>query len=765
MRKISLKSFLLLLVFTALSAIALGQVPEGFNYMAIARDGENKILPDEPLQVLIEILDEGMNTVYDELHDDVTTNADGLFQIVIGQGDPQDGGYVYYFKDIDWTAQPLYVKTTIDYKGSWLEMGSAQLFSVPYAMVSKSAYDVINSPIIMNEDTVVIMNSVDVVGNYPVTEEEALFEVKRQDGQTMFAVYNQGVRINIPMVDDVKGPKGGFAIGGFGSTKGSYLQTLFTLNKDSARIYLDKTPDLTKGAKGGFAIGGFDIAGKAEWPIQNYLFVAPDSARIYVKEQLGKGAKGGFAIGGFGVTKGSASTNFMDITPKNYFIGHQTGAKTGASALYNSVMGYQAAKNLSTGSYNTVIGYLADTSLTSGESNIIIGASAGRYLTTGIHNTLIGNGAGLNHTSNDYNVMIGTSAGANLLATNYSGSFNTFIGINAGNKIKWGKDNVFLGTNAGAMLEKGNGNTIVGIDAGRGGPWDPGVYHTGDSTTNNTIIGNGAGYQLAVGHGNVLIGYHAGYNKVGTSGTPSSDELYIANSESSTLIYGNFASGRIGLGTLSPAYKLDVVGDINITGDFRVNGSPLSTTTLTTGNLTASGAITVTPTRQVIGGAASITIADASTSTKGAVQLSDSYSGTGSSKATTEKALSDGLATKVTGAGMTVGGINLAADGNLVTIENGHIVLFYDYTHKIITLTNNYENDVGYWFKILIDKDNQFAGNGGLAKGESINIEAEFISEFAGYEIHFGDMHAGTGWCSVWLQYLGGRLVGHYIKY
>jgi hypothetical protein len=174
----------------------------------------------------------------------------------------------------------------------------------------------------------------------------------------MFAVYNQGVRINIPMVDDVKG------------------------------------------AKGGFAIGGFEIAGKAPLPHQNYLFIAPDSARIYVKNPA-KGVKGGFAIGGFAATGKAPSTNFMDITPDNYFIGHESGSKIPLSGgdQYNSIIGYQAGKNLSTGGYNTMLGFNAGINASSADNNILIGNYSGNNLTIGQHNTIIGNSAGYSHTN------------------------------------------------------------------------------------------------------------------------------------------------------------------------------------------------------------------------------------------------------------------------------------------------------------------------------------------------------------------------------
>jgi len=69
--------------------------------------------------------------------------------------------------------------------------------------------------------------------------------------------------------------------------------------------------------------------------------------------------------------------------------------------------------------------------------------------------------------------------------------------------------------------------------------------------------------------------------------------------------------------------------------------------TINSGNLSATSPIQQTGgTGAVIGSGVTISIQDSSTSQKGAVQLSNSYSGTVQTLATTEKALSDGLATK-----------------------------------------------------------------------------------------------------------------------
>lgn len=47
-------------------------------------------------------------------------------------------------------------------------------------------------------------------------------------------------------------------------------------------------------------------------------------------------------------------------------------------------------------------------------------------------------------------------------------------------------------------------------------------------------------------------------------------------SSQNLFVKGNIcATGSIGIGTLAPNYKLDIVGDINVTGNFKINGNNL----------------------------------------------------------------------------------------------------------------------------------------------------------------------------------------------
>ncbi|MGD0342119.1 MAG: hypothetical protein ABSA76_10495, partial [Bacteroidales bacterium] len=112
------------LFFTVLLSFAFyllsSQVPQGFNYQAIARDGSGNVIPNQPLPVKIDIVDAltSGNLIYEELFSSVTSNQFGLISIVVGTGVPQSGGKVSSFSAIDWKSKPLYIKTIIEYPGT-----------------------------------------------------------------------------------------------------------------------------------------------------------------------------------------------------------------------------------------------------------------------------------------------------------------------------------------------------------------------------------------------------------------------------------------------------------------------------------------------------------------------------------------------------------------------------------------------------------------------------------------------------------------------
>ena len=79
------------------------------------------------------------------------------------------------------------------------------------------------------------------------------------------------------------------------------------------------------------------------------------------------------------------------------------------------------------------------------------------------------------------------------------------------------------------------------------------------------ITGAGAGDGTALNVTTAQTGTSAYALRVNDDGTYTDTTPFVVD-----------YAGNVGIGTTAPAYKLDVVGDVNITGNYTVNGSPLS---------------------------------------------------------------------------------------------------------------------------------------------------------------------------------------------
>lgn len=108
------------------------QSPQGFNYQAVARDGNN-LLANQNLDVRFSILD-GVSPVYEETHS-VSTNDHGLFSVVIGDGIVSQGT----FSGIDWANGSYFMKVELDAGAGFLNMGTTALQSVPFSLFADKA--------------------------------------------------------------------------------------------------------------------------------------------------------------------------------------------------------------------------------------------------------------------------------------------------------------------------------------------------------------------------------------------------------------------------------------------------------------------------------------------------------------------------------------------------------------------------------------------------------------------------------------------------
>lgn len=130
--------FLITSVFSFLTLITAQSPPNAFNYGAVARDFEGNPLSNEAIGIQISIIKNSPTGIsqYSENHF-VTTDTNGLFNLVVGAGAIQSGSIT----SIDWSNDNYFLKVGIDTTGgtNYLEMGITQLLSVPYALYAKRA--------------------------------------------------------------------------------------------------------------------------------------------------------------------------------------------------------------------------------------------------------------------------------------------------------------------------------------------------------------------------------------------------------------------------------------------------------------------------------------------------------------------------------------------------------------------------------------------------------------------------------------------------
>ena len=205
------------------------------------------------------------------------------------------------------------------------------------------------------------------------------------------------------------------------------------------------------------------------------------------------------------------------------FYGYQAGKSN--TSISSEGFGYQALYSNTSENYNTAVGH----------QNL--------YYNIGSMNVGVGYQSLYRNTSGGANTGIGTQA----LLCNTTGIYNSALGMYASCKNTTGNHNTAIGHRSLFYSTTGIGNTALGADAGR---------------------------ENVTGSGNVFLGFRAGFHEMG------SNKLYIANdSMNPPIIYGDFATGRVGIGTTSPTAKLEVNGAVKIVDGNQALGKVLTSDT------------------------------------------------------------------------------------------------------------------------------------------------------------------------------------------
>ena len=125
--------FLTLLSSLLLCGMLAAQVPQAFDFQAVARDASGNVLSAQAVSVRLTVHSgsAGGTVAYQETHA-ISTNTFGLFSVAVGQGSAVQG----VFAEVSWSSAAHYLQVELDASGggNYVDMGTTQLLSVPYAL-------------------------------------------------------------------------------------------------------------------------------------------------------------------------------------------------------------------------------------------------------------------------------------------------------------------------------------------------------------------------------------------------------------------------------------------------------------------------------------------------------------------------------------------------------------------------------------------------------------------------------------------------------
>ena len=133
-----MKKIYILLSFCLIQFITQAQAPQGIPYQSVIRNGSGALMINQAIHIRFSIHDSTMlgTIVYQESHTSTTTNL-GMVTLSIGQGTPVIGT----FSSINWGNGAKFMQVELDASGgnNYIDLGTQQMMSVPYALYAKTA--------------------------------------------------------------------------------------------------------------------------------------------------------------------------------------------------------------------------------------------------------------------------------------------------------------------------------------------------------------------------------------------------------------------------------------------------------------------------------------------------------------------------------------------------------------------------------------------------------------------------------------------------
>jgi len=285
--------------------------------------------------------------------------------------------------------------------------------------------------------------------------------------------------------------------------------------------------------------------------------------------------------GGFNIGIGAGTFAGANTTGQQIAIGYSALNKN-TDGAQNTAVGTQALANNTLGSNNVAMGWSALGANTTGGANMAIGYNALGANTTGISNIAMGYSALGSNNEGSNNVAYGQSA-LNLS----KGSQNTAIGYNSLGAVANANNNVGVGFYAGSNITTGANNISIGANSQIATPADSNQLNIGSA-----IFGTGLSGSAISPAGNIGIGTATPAEKLDVNGKTKTTTLQVTTGATAGYVLTSDATGNATWNANTASGDLRVVGlDNHLTQDAGVgsNGTSVGTGT---GNI-AIGATTL----------------------------------------------------------------------------------------------------------------------------------------------------------------------------
>ena len=272
----------------AIAALSNVEAQNSFPYQAVIRTAKGELVSNQEIAMQFSLIYDG-KVVYSETQKP-KTNQYGNVQVEVGKGQKVSG----LFAEVPWSTMQVMMKIEADPNGgtNYIDLGTIQLQPAPYAMYAPAAGAVST-----------------VQAGDPKSDSNALFEVKDKDGNVVFAVYPDGVRV---FVNDTasKAVSTGFAVAGRRAAKDGEDANLFEVNAAGTQVFVNEED--TAGGKAmqtGFAVSGR----KAAKDGSDLFTVGSTGTQVYIDEDATKAISTGFAVSGRRAAKGDNPDKYLEI--------------------------------------------------------------------------------------------------------------------------------------------------------------------------------------------------------------------------------------------------------------------------------------------------------------------------------------------------------------------------------------------------------------------------------------------------------------------